>query len=656
MKRKPVFWGVAVFLLWLVATQTWVSFSTRELVQDVRWRYEAAAEALGSLPASTPGNGGLETSLSKFLERDSNLRGILWESAREQLQVRRPGAGMAGTGYLPAVTLEYAVQGEQGLDGTLTFEYSQEALDGAVRERGVRIYAGTLALLGVLFATGYFIWRRTVQEPLGSFMAGISGLVRLDAGSLPGKEESLTGLLQGLRSELIRLKDLELTVSEMTANVRRESLRSAESFDVLSGRVSEGTRALTEAGMLVSGLDASQRDVHESSEMLAALFDENVSSVLEMRSSIGEIAGSGEDLFQSAELAYASVSEITGLSREISDSMAALTGTIDDAVTTLEQISASVRHVEESAREAAERALEVTERARGTGMAAVRDARGGMTKIHEEVSASAEIMDRLGQRSKDITKVLGVIREVTEQTNLLSLNAAILAAQAGEQGRAFGVVADEIASLAERTEGSTQEISMIVTTIRKEISAAIHSTGRAMSRVQEGGEMVGRTEDALADMLEHASTSSDMARKIERATVEQGEGIRQISGSVARIRDTSQRVVDALARQEKGMAPMTGHVGTVRGVVEMLRRSMQEQHEGIRSISENMQHTNEKLSQIAEATSPEKTALPELIQVFEVTERVRLTNEEALKQLGENLLTLSRITGELYESMSRNRV
>jgi methyl-accepting chemotaxis protein len=118
-------------------------------------------------------------------------------------------------------------------------------------------------------------------------------------------------------------------------------------------------------------------------------------------------------------------------------------------------------------------------------MMSVVNAIEGMENISEEVKKSAEIIQRLGIRSVDIEKILSVIKDVTEQTNLLSLNAAILAAQAGEYGKSFSVVADEIRGLSERTSSSTREIGGIVKTIQQDIKDAVFTIDSAKEKVEE---------------------------------------------------------------------------------------------------------------------------------------------------------------------------
>jgi len=658
MKRNLFYLASVLGVLWICGAQVWLAAARSALLEESREHYRAVSETLGTVGVSPRDAEGFQQMLAAFLEKDADLLGVTWEGGGSPIGVKRSVRESRGSAPARGIRFEYPVQGWSGMSGILVFDYSEPVLSGKVQGKRGRAYGGTAFLLCLLAVTGHLGWRQLVRRPLKDFVSQVSGLVPAEEAGTPGhgsERDRLAALSRAIQKELVALRDMGARSAAVAAGLRRESLTAGDCLIPFSGDAQVESGGLDEAGRLVSALDASQRDVHESSEMLSALLYENVSAMLEMRSSMGEVAHSADELFESAERTYASVSDISDSSREISSGMSALSETVDNAISALHELGASVRGVEASAHDAAIRAAEVTEKASGTGMAAVHETRKGMSKIRQEVSASAEIMDQLGVRSKDITKVLGVIREVTEQTNLLSLNAAILAAQAGEQGKAFGVVADEIASLAERTAGSTREISVIVGAIQKEIAEAIHSTARGMSRVQEGETLVGRTEEALTGMLDHARRSAEMALNIQRATVEQGEAIRHVGDLVANIQAMTQQVTGALARQEKGLPPLSGHVGTVRSVVEMLRRGTQEQHEGIRAMSENLQRTNEKLFQIAEATSPQRSLIPELTEAFENVNQLCSRNTQVLKCLDEQISKLSAQAEELYAMTGRFR-
>jgi len=134
------------------------------------------------------------------------------------------------------------------------------------------------------------------------------------------------------------------------------------------------------------------------------------------------------------------------------------------------------------------------------GEALVNDSVQGMYRVEESIRRASEIVEALGHRSQEIGRIVDVIQEVADQTNLLSLNAAIIAAQAGEQGLAFGVVAEEIRSLAERTARSTREIAAIVRQTRGQVDAAVTHVQEGRERATAGVALGDRAASSLKEI------------------------------------------------------------------------------------------------------------------------------------------------------------
>src|SRR5512135_774710 len=161
---------------------------------------------------------------------------------------------------------------------------------------------------------------------------------------------------------------------------------------------------------------------------------------------------------------------------------------------------------------------------------------GAMERIKKVVGRYSSLVNRLGKRSEEIGTILGVIVEVTERTNLLALNASILAAQAGEHGKGFAVVAEEIKALADRTAGSAQDIAKLIATVQKETKEAVAAMTNSLTAVEEG---VSRSQDAgvaLNKILTSSSRSAETANMIERAMSEQARGIKQVSEAIGNVK------------------------------------------------------------------------------------------------------------------------
>jgi methyl-accepting chemotaxis protein len=263
-----------------------------------------------------------------------------------------------------------------------------------------------------------------------------------------------------------------------------------------------------------------------------------------------------------------------------------------------------------------------------------------MDAISGEVKKSADIIQRLGARSVDIEKVLSVIRDVTEQTNLLSLNAAILAAQAGEYGKSFSVVADEIRALSERTASSTREIGGIVKTIQRDIKDTVYSIDEARLKVDEGNGLVVKVGEALREILTASIQSTDMTKAIERATGEQAIGLRQITSAVEDIRKVMNSVAKSTKEQENALSYLLEGVGDVKEVAELSKRGAGEQAEGTRIISRNIELANERIQQINKNVANQKKLNKEIIAAMESVNAIGAATANDTEEVSSSLKTL----------------
>ncbi|MBF0564195.1 MAG: methyl-accepting chemotaxis protein [Nitrospirae bacterium] len=159
--------------------------------------------------------------------------------------------------------------------------------------------------------------------------------------------------------------------------------------------------------------------------------------------------------------------------------------------------------------------------------------------IAETVSESARFISSLGDRSKEIGEIVNVINDIADQTNLLALNAAIEAARAGEQGRGFAVVADEVRKLAERTATATSQISGMIGGIQKDVSKAVSSMDEATKRVETGVEYVTNAGSALNDIVQGVNSLQSMVQQIATATEEMSTVSETITSDIATIANVS---------------------------------------------------------------------------------------------------------------------
>jgi methyl-accepting chemotaxis protein len=231
-------------------------------------------------------------------------------------------------------------------------------------------------------------------------------------------------------------------------------------------------------------------------------------------------------------------------------------GTSQDA-TASEELAATAQEVASSAAGAAEAAT-TADAATVAGKQVVMHAIDAINKLDADVGVVGNTLDELAQQSAAIGKVLDVIRGIAEQTNLLALNAAIEAARAGEQGRGFAVVADEVRSLAQRTQESTQEIQATIEQLQLGSNAAVQAMEQSRKRVAEGVAGTEQAREALEAITAAVATIVQMNTQIATAAEEQGVVAGDVSRNVSDIDRSSEQLLSSAESLAQSGQQVTG--------------------------------------------------------------------------------------------------
>jgi methyl-accepting chemotaxis protein len=252
--------------------------------------------------------------------------------------------------------------------------------------------------------------------------------------------------------------------------------------------------------------------------------------VLSLREVMEEVNRSSQSVSSASVQLHANASQTTEGSNEVVSQAVTVATASEEMAATSSEIANSCHLAADSSSRASETAQ--------NGAIIVRETVEGMNRIAEKVRSSAEVVEQLGTRSDQIGEIVATIEDIADQTNLLALNAAIEAARAGEQGRGFAVVADEVRALAERTTKATREIGEMIKSIQKETKLAVNAMVEGVEEVERGTTGAASSGKALEDILAQINDVTGQINQIATAAEEQTATTREISNNIQRISDT----------------------------------------------------------------------------------------------------------------------
>src|ERR1051325_9629863 len=366
--------------------------------------------------------------------------------------------------------------------------------------------------------------------------------------------------------------------------------------------ITDGVRVITDGTglLLLRSLDHSELSQHSSlalenvrggirsvlgaAETVTDLTQDASSRALELQASAEEVARSMDYLFQSVEKTSSSTTEMNASMNEMSKRTDVLAGIGEEVLSFVSQMDSTAGELLATSRSTADIAQQVREDARGGGEAVNRTVEG-INATHELTMSTAKTIDELQRSVGQISQILTVIEEVANRTNLLSLNAAIIAAQAGEQGAGFTVVADEIRELAERTRGSTKEIGTIIKAVQGGSRQAVQKMHEGVGKVTDNVRLAGDAASSLAKIVDSATRSYEMAMRITRALEEQTQASRRLHEVTSRMSDHISEINRATREQARGAQLMAQESERVRDIAAQVKNATQEQSTAGRGIT-----------------------------------------------------------------------
>jgi methyl-accepting chemotaxis protein len=392
------------------------------------------------------------------------------------------------------------------------------------------------------------------SDSRGFVLSGDDAFLEQYRGALPGLERTLSSLQHLVRDNPIqvqRVAGLRPLIQEKNEHMTRyNELRRAQGLEAAAAAV-----ARAEGKHVMDRIRAVAREMHDEEQRLLELRQRDADQSVRTAENVilwGSLLGTAlialagfsisRSLTQQIGLAVrhiqASSTELQAAANQQATGAKEQTTAMHEITTTISELLATSRQIAESARRVSEIADQTAHAARA-GDVTVTQGHDAIAAIRRQVELIVSHMLDLGKKSQQIGAVLDIVSELAEQTNILAINATIEAAGAGEAGRRFGVVADEIRKLADRVGGSTKEIRALIDDVRSAVNTTVMTTETGSKAVESGSDQFGRVASAFRQIVAQVATTTEAAKEIELSTKQQTSAVEQVNVAVTNVAQAS---------------------------------------------------------------------------------------------------------------------
>ena len=378
-----------------------------------------------------------------------------------------------------------------------------------------------------------------------------------------------------------------LLIFFLTRSVNRQLGKDPGELNILARRVADGDYNVDDGkaktgvfASLVVMVDALKQHI-ENARLESANAQEQSKKAMEAmekaEAASAEARQKTQAMLQAAErlegVAQVVSTASTQLSAQIEQSdrgTAETSQRLTEAATAMNEMNATVQEVARNAAQASTASAETRQKAQD-GAAIVSRSLDSINHVHQSSLRLKEDMAQLGSHAQDISRIMGVISDIADQTNLLALNAAIEAARAGEAGRGFAVVADEVRKLAEKTMASTQDVGAVISAIQHSTATSMESVDKAVQEVDRAAEFANQSGTALEVIVSTVDATADQVNAIAAASEEQSAASEEINHTIIQINAMSLQTAQAMEEASKAVSDLAAQAHGLTSLVSDMK-------------------------------------------------------------------------------------
>jgi methyl-accepting chemotaxis protein len=509
-----------------------------------------------------------------------------------------------------------------GVTWALIAEVETAEAFGAVSSlSNAALIMGLLTAIGVVFLT-LFVVRRELGRPLdaitaylkevaaGNFQAKLTSSLKAEmkvlgdhilsmVGELKQKLGFSDGILKNMtipclvadpdnkvtfvNEPLLRLMQYDNAPKDFVDWQAADLLRRDKSEGTLTGKCFEQKRPICNVEQVLTGVRGATYHVRQDAAPLYDL-DGNATGSFALLTDLTDIRQKEAQISSQNEIFARVAKEAETISQYVNNDSNKLRQKVEQVTQgaqmqterimqtslAMEQMNNTLLDVARSANEAACSA-EKSEQKASEGARVVEESVTAIRRVHDLSSELQLNMQELGKQATDIGSIIGVINDIADQTNLLALNAAIEAARAGEAGRGFAVVADEVRKLAEKTMVATKEVSSSISAIQRVAKVNIENTNSAVGAIEDATELVNRSGETLGEIVGLSKETAGQVYSIAKASEEQSAAHEQINMSMEEVKRIASETTDGMTHSSKSIRDIAAQAGNLQELIVQIR-------------------------------------------------------------------------------------
>jgi len=511
--------------------------------------------------------------------------------------------------------------------------YEDEVIAQAVQLRYI-LFGVTALFILIIVGVLHFVTLRVVVNPLRQavhFAGVVAGGDLSTSVEIEGKDEigqlgeALNQMVVALKQMVHRIRYTSGQVASAANAISSNSSQLAEAAHSQSAATEETSSTMTQMAVFIE-------TVAGHAESLAG----NAEGVL---SSIQELGASGEEVAKNAESMACSVAEVSTTIEQMTRSIGRMSGNNQELQKVVSESSATIEELAFSIKEAAKTVEDADAVAKsaaleaGAGEQAIHQALEGMVRVGDSIDKVATSLAELDKRSGKIDDIVRVIGGIAEQSNLLALNASIQAAQAGEAGLGFSVVAEEMRTLAYQSAEAAKEIGKVIADVQADTEKTVQLGELAAREAQLSVELSGAAGKSLGAIIESIEKTTRFMSNIARMTAEQAKASNQVVRAVERMSQASDVVADTAQEQAAGSGQIRSSADIMNNLTQLVTIATREQSIAAKQITSAVYAMSAMSKQVAEATAEQKVGVKHVVSAVENISDLTQGNLTSVEQL-----------------------